>query len=176
MCPSRHTAQPLIWLARMWTRARVFSGIGLVGRSPTAARQLASRARRRVQGAAVPPIERNVARQREVVEAFFAAGRAGDFDALIRVLHPDVVLRSDVPKIGEQRGATRVARMALGGARQSASVVHVLVNGAAGALIVESGQLVTVMGFTVSGGKIVEIDGIVDPERLRRIDLGAITG
>ena len=66
--------------------------------------------------------------------------------------------------------------MALGGARQSASVVHVLVNGAAGALIVESGQLVTVMGFTVSGGKIVEIDGIVDPERLRRIDLGAITG
>jgi RNA polymerase sigma-70 factor (ECF subfamily) len=149
----------------------------MLGRSEIAVRQLASRARRRVQGVAVPPIERDLARQREIVDAFFAAGRAGDFDALIRVLHPDVVLRSDVPKIGEQRGARRVARMALGGARRgSASVIHVLVNGAAGALIVENGQLVTVMGFTVSGGKIVEIDGIVDPERLRRIDLGAITG
>ena len=80
----------------------------MMGRSPTAARQLASRARRRVQGAAVPPIERDVARQREVVEAFFAAGRAGDFDALIRVLHPDVVLRSDVPKIGRAARCKRV--------------------------------------------------------------------
>lgn len=148
----------------------------MVGRTPTAARQLASRARRRVQGASVPPADRDLTRQREVVDAFFAAGRAGDFDALVRVLHPDVVLRSDVPKIGEQRGATRVARMALAGARRSASVVHVLVNGAAGALIVENGQLVTVMGFTVSGGRIVEIDGVTDLERLRRIDLGALTG
>jgi RNA polymerase sigma-70 factor (ECF subfamily) len=148
----------------------------MVERTPTAARQLASRARRRVQGASVPPAERNLARQREVVDAFFAAGRAGDFDALVRVLHPDVVLRSDVPKVGEQRGATRVARMALAGARRSASVVHVLVNGAAGAVIVENGQLVTVMAFTVSGGKIVEIDGVSDPARLRRIDLGALTG
>src|SRR3984885_3100651 len=83
----------------------------MVGRSPTAVRQLASRARRKVQGAAVHPIDRDVARQREVVDAFFAAGRAGDFDALVRVLHPDVVLRSDVQGVGEQRGATRVARM-----------------------------------------------------------------
>jgi RNA polymerase sigma-70 factor (ECF subfamily) len=150
----------------------------MVGRSPTAARQLASRARRRVQGTAVPRIERDVARQREVVEAFFAAGRAGDFDALVRVLHPDVVLRSDVPRVGEQRGATRVARMALGGARRggTASVLPVVVNGGAGALIVENGQIVTVMAFTVSGGKIVEIDGIADPERLRRIDLAGFTG
>jgi RNA polymerase sigma factor (sigma-70 family) len=150
----------------------------MVGRSPTATRQLASRARRRVRGAAAPPIERDVARQREVVEAFFAAGRAGDFDALVRVLHPDVVLRSDRRGVGEQRGIARVARLALGGARagRAATVLPVLVNGAAGALIVENGQLVTIMGFTVSGGKIVEIDGIVDPERLRRIDLGAITG
>jgi RNA polymerase sigma-70 factor (ECF subfamily) len=150
----------------------------MVGRSPTAARQLASRARRRVQGTAVPPIERDVARQREVVEAFFAAGRAGDFDALVRVLHPDVVLRSDVPRVGEQRGAARVARMALGGARRggTATVLPVVVNGGAGALIVENGQIVTVMGFTVSGGKIVEIDGIADPERLRRIDLAGFTG
>jgi RNA polymerase sigma-70 factor (ECF subfamily) len=150
----------------------------LVGRTPAAARQLASRARRRVQGAAVPAIEWDLARQREVVDAFFAAGRAGDFEALVRVLHPDVVLRSDVPKIGEQRGAARVARMALGGARRggAATVLPVLVNGAAGALIIENGQLVTVMGFTVSGGKIVEIDGVTDPERLRRIDLGPLSG
>ena len=150
----------------------------MVERSPTAARQLASRARRRLQGAAVPPIERDVARQREVVEAFFAAGRAGDFDALVRVLHPDVVLRSDMPKIGEQRGAARVARMALGGARRggTATVLPVLVNGAAGALVIENGQLVTVMAFTVFDGKIVEIDGIADTQRLRRIDVAALVG
>ena len=148
----------------------------MVGRSPTAARQLASRARRRVQGAAVAPVDRDVARQREVVEAFFAAGRAGDFDALVRVLHPDVVLRSDVRGVGEQRGATRVARMALGGARRSASVLPVLVNGTAGAVIVEDGRAALVMAFTVSGGQVVEIDVIADPERLRGIDLGALTG
>jgi RNA polymerase sigma-70 factor (ECF subfamily) len=148
----------------------------MVGRTPSATRQLASRGRRRVQGASVPSADRDLARQREVVDAFFAAGRAGDFDALVRVLHPEVVLRSDLPKVGEQRGATRVARMALAGSRRSASVVQVLVNGAAGALIVENGQLVTVMAFTVSGGTIVEIDGVTDPERLRRIDLGALTG
>jgi RNA polymerase sigma factor (sigma-70 family) len=148
----------------------------MVGRSPAAARQLASRARRRVQGAGVPPIDRDVARQREVVDAFFAAGRAGDFDALVRLLHPDVVLRSDVQRVGEQRGATRVARMALGGARRPASVLPVLVNGTAGGVIVEDGQAALLMAFTVSGGKIVEIDVITDPERLRVIDLGALTG
>ncbi len=148
----------------------------MVGRSPAAARQLASRARRRVQGAAVPPIDRDVARQREVVEAFFAAGRAGDFDALLRVLDPDVVLRSDVPKIEEQRGAARVARMALVGARRTASLLPVLVNGTAGAVIVEDGRAALVMAFTVSGGKIVEIDVITEPERLRWIDLGALSG
>jgi RNA polymerase sigma factor (sigma-70 family) len=137
----------------------------MVGRSATAARQLASRARRRVKGAAVPP-DADPARQREVVNAFFAAGRAGDFDALVRVLDPNVVLRSDVPKVGEQRGATRVARMALAGARRSASVVPILVNGTAGAVIVEDGRATVVMGFTVSGDKIVEIDVITDPARL----------
>jgi RNA polymerase sigma factor (sigma-70 family) len=148
----------------------------MVGRSPAAARQLASRARRRVQGAAVPPIDRDVARQRVVADAFFAAGRAGDFDALIRVLHPDVVLRSDVQGVAEQRGATRVARMALGGARRPASVLPVLVNGTAGGVIVEDGRAALLMAFTVSGGKIVEIDVFTDPERLRVIDLGALTG
>jgi RNA polymerase sigma factor (sigma-70 family) len=151
----------------------------MVGRSPAAARQLASRARRRVQGAAVPP-DTDLARQREVVNAFFAAGRAGDFDALVRVLDPDVVLRSDLPKVGEQRGAARVARMALGGARhgRTATVLPVLVNGAAGALIVEDGLVTTVMAFTVSGGRIVEIDGIADPDRLRelQLDVPALTG
>jgi len=149
----------------------------MVGRSPTATRQLASRARRRVQGGAAPPIERDVARQREVVAAFFAAGRAGDFDALVRVLHPDVVLRSDVPKVGEQRGAARVARFAAAGARQggAATLLPVVVNGGAGVLIVENGQIVTVLGFTVAGGQILEIDAIADPERLRRLDLAAFT-
>jgi RNA polymerase sigma factor (sigma-70 family) len=147
----------------------------MVGRSATAARQLASRARRRVQGAAVTA-EPDRARQREVVDAFFAAGRAGDFDALVRVLDPDVVLRSDVPKIGEQRGATRVARLARVGARRSASVLPVLVNGTAGAVIVEDGRATSVMGFTVSGGRIVEIDVVTDPERLGQLglDLGSL--
>jgi RNA polymerase sigma-70 factor (ECF subfamily) len=148
----------------------------MIGRSPSAVRQLASRARRRVQGASVPRADRDLARQREVVDAFFAAGRAGDFDALVRVLHPDVVLRSDVQRVGEQRGATRVARMALGGARRPASVLPVLVNGTAGGVIVEDGRAALLMAFTVSGGKIVEIDVITDPERLRVIDLAALTG
>jgi RNA polymerase sigma factor (sigma-70 family) len=148
----------------------------MVGRSPTAVRQLASRARRRVQGASVPRADRDLARQREVVDAFFAAGRAGDFDALLRVLHPEVVLRSDVRAVGEQRGATRVARMALGGARRPASVLPVLVNGTAGGAIVEDGRIALLMAFTVSGDTIVEIDVISEPERLRVIDLGALTG
>ncbi len=148
----------------------------MVGRSPAAVRQLASRARRRVQGAAVPRADRDLARQREVVDAFFAAGRAGDFDALVRVLHPEVVLRSDVQRVGEQRGAARVARMALGGARRPASVLPVRVNGTAGGVIVEDGRAALLMAFTVSDGKIVEIDVITDPERLRVIDLAALTG
>jgi RNA polymerase sigma-70 factor (ECF subfamily) len=147
----------------------------MIGRSATAATQLASRARRRVRGASVPRTDPDLARQREVVDAFVAAGRAGDFDALVRVLHPDVVLRSDAPRVGEQRGATRVARMALGGARRPASVIPVLVNGTAGGVVVEDGRAALVMAFTVSSGKIVEIDVFTDPERLRAIDLGALT-
>jgi RNA polymerase sigma-70 factor (ECF subfamily) len=159
-----------------------FEEIGpMVGRSSTSARQLASRARRRVQqGATVPP-QADPARQREIVDAFFAAGRSGDFDALVAVLDPDVVLRSDVPKVGEQRGATRVARMAhagaRGGAQRAGSVVPVLVNGAAGAVIVTDGRVAAVMGFTVSeAGKILEIDVVASPERLGqlRLDLEAL--
>jgi len=146
----------------------------MVGRSPAAARQLASRARRRVRGAAVPPDTDRV-RQREVVDAFFAASKAGDFDALMRVLDPNVVLHSDVPRVAEQRGAKRVVRMALAGGRLSATVIPMLVNGAAGAIIVEDGRITTVMGFIVSGGKVVEIDVVVDPERLRLLDLPTLT-
>jgi RNA polymerase sigma-70 factor (ECF subfamily) len=142
----------------------------MVGRSATAARQLASRARRRVKGATVAP-DVDPARQREVVNAFFAAGRAGDFDALVRVLDPDVVVRSDAPGVGEQRGATRIAGLALGGARRSATVLPALVNGAAGVVIVDDGRAVAVMGFTVSGGKIVEINAFTDPERMTRLRL-----
>jgi RNA polymerase sigma-70 factor (ECF subfamily) len=147
----------------------------VVDRSPAAARQLASRARRRVQGAAVPP-DRDPARQRAVVDAFFAASRAGDVDALVRLLAPDVVLRSDVPKLGEQRGAARVARMALLGARRSASVLPVLVNGTAGALIVENGEPTVVMAFTISDGQILSLDIVADADQLRRLrlDLAAL--
>ena len=146
----------------------------MMDRSPDAARQLASRARRRVRGVAPVP-DGDLARQRAVVQAFFTAARGGDFDALVAVLHPDIVLRSDggAARPGVSRiirGATAVARSAVRFARPSAVVRPALVNGAAGVVIVEDGQPVTIMGFTVSNGKIVEIDAISDPERLRQVD------
>jgi RNA polymerase sigma-70 factor (ECF subfamily) len=147
----------------------------VVGRSPDAARQLASRARRRVQGAAPVP-DTDLTRQREVVDAFFAAARDGDFDALVAVLDPDVVLRSDggVLRPGASvvvRGAPEVAGQALTFARLSPFVRPALVNGAAGVVVAPGGRPFSVMGFTVRGGKIVEIDGLADPERLRQLDL-----
>jgi hypothetical protein len=92
------------------------------------------------------------------------------------VLHPEVVLRSDVSKVEEQHGANRVARMALVGARRNASVLPVLVNGTAGAVIVEDGRPSLVMAFTVSADRIVEFDVITGPERLRHIELAGLTG
>jgi RNA polymerase sigma-70 factor, ECF subfamily len=150
----------------------------MVGRSPTAARQLASRARRRVQGAAAAP-DPDLARQREVVDAFFAAARDGDFDALLAVLHPDVVLRSDGGAVRPGasfvvRGAREVAESALTFARLSPFVRPALVNGAAGVVVAPHGRLFSVMGFTVRDGKIVEIDGIADPERLQKLDLAGL--
>jgi RNA polymerase sigma-70 factor (ECF subfamily) len=147
----------------------------MVDRSPTAARQLASRARRRVRGAAPTP-DADLARQREVVDAFFAASRDGDFDALVAVLHPDVVLRSDGGVMRPdtsvvRRGAANVAGNALTFARLSPFVRPALVNGAAGAVVIPRGRPISVMGFTVRDGKIVEIDAITDPERLRELDL-----
>jgi RNA polymerase sigma factor (sigma-70 family) len=150
----------------------------MVGRSPTAARQLASRARRRVQGAAAAP-DPDLTRQREVVDAFFAAARDGDFDALVAVLHPDVVLRSDGGAVRPgasfvMRGAQNVAESALTFARLSPFVRPALVNGAAGVVVAPHGRPFSVMGFTVREGKIVEIDGIADPERLQNLDLAGL--
>jgi len=156
----------------------------MTGRTPAAARQLASRARRRVQGAAVPAPDRDLGRQRDVVDAFFAAARGGDFDALVAVLDPGVVLRLDAgaghPAASLAiRGAAAVARQALRGlasALPGAGLHPVLVNGAAGMVVTRRGRPVTVMGFTVTGGKIAEIDSIADPERVRRIAAAVRTG
>jgi RNA polymerase sigma-70 factor, ECF subfamily len=147
----------------------------LVDRSPTAARQLASRARRRVQGAAPVP-DSDLSRQRQVVDAFFAAARGGDFDALVAVLDPDIVLRSDggPTRLGATvvvRGAENVARQALMFRRLSPYVRPALINGAAGVVVIRDGQPISVMGFTVVGGRIVAIDALADPERLGQLDL-----
>ena len=146
----------------------------MVGRSPAAARQLASRARRRVKGAELPAPDPDLAHQREVVDAFFLAARGGDFDALVALLDPDVVLRADFsarrPAASRViRDAAAVARQAIMGALPAARLHPALVNGAAGVVITVGGQPFAVMGFTVVHGKIVEIDAIADPERVRRI-------
>jgi RNA polymerase sigma factor (sigma-70 family) len=151
----------------------------MVGRSPAAARQLASRARRRVRGNEVPVPDPDIGRQREVVDAFFDAARRGDFDALVAVLDPDVVLRADEGKARPDasavvHGAAAVAGRALMFERPFALVRPALVNGAAGVVVTVRGQPVSVMGFTVSRGKIVEIDVMADPERLGRLDLAAL--
>jgi RNA polymerase sigma-70 factor (ECF subfamily) len=147
----------------------------MVGRSSTAARQLASRARRRVQGEAPRPTD-DLKRQRAVVDAFFAAARDGDFDALVAVLDPEIVLRSDGGALrpGHTRithGAEAVARQALTFARLTPYVRPVLVNGAAGVVVAPSGRPYTVMGFTVVDGRIATIEAMSDPERLKRLDL-----
>jgi RNA polymerase sigma factor (sigma-70 family) len=146
----------------------------IVGRSPTAARQLASRARRRVRGA-TSAHETDLARQREAVDAFRAAARDGDFDALIAVLDPDVVLRSDGGALRPDasvvvRGAPAVARQAVRFAPLGQFGRPVLVNGATGFVVAPHGRPFAVLGFTVSLGRIVEIDVFVDPAFLRRLD------
>jgi len=149
----------------------------IVGRSSTATRQLASRARRRVRGKATVS-SADLARQREVVDAFLAAARGGDFDALLAVLDPDVVVRTDLTLVPagaptEIRGATAAARRAkLGGAGAARPA---LVNGAVGVIIAPRGRLLMVLVFTIADGKIVEIDGIADPERLRPLELAVLS-
>jgi RNA polymerase sigma factor (sigma-70 family) len=158
-----------------------FDQIGsMVGRSPAAARQLASRARRRVKGADIPAPDADLARQRQVVDAFFSAARGGDFDALVALLHPDVVLRSDWgasrhPAAPVIRGAAAVAKQALMFSNPTAHLRPVLVNGSAGVVVTVGGRPFAVMGFTVSEGTIVEIDAIADPERVRRIAAAVLT-
>jgi RNA polymerase sigma factor (sigma-70 family) len=148
----------------------------IVGRSPAAARQLASRARRRVRGAAPAP-DADLARQREVVDAFLAAARGGDFDALVALLDPDVVLRIDRGAVRagaprEVRGAPAVAGQVHTFARLARFARPALVNGAAGFVVAPRGRPVAVAGFTVAGGTIVAIDLLADPARLRELDLG----
>src|SRR5215212_8410374 len=150
----------------------------IVRRPPAAARQLASRARRRVRGAATSA-DTGLACQREAVEAFLAASREGDFEALLAVLDPDVVLRIDGGAVRaglsrEVRGVRAVAEQTLTFSRLSPFVRPALVNGAVGVVVAPRGRLLMVLGFTISGGKIVEIDAIADPERLRQLDLAVL--
>jgi RNA polymerase sigma factor (sigma-70 family) len=145
----------------------------MVGRTPAAARQLASRARRRVQGAA-PASDADLTAQRTVVDAFFAAARGGDLAGLVAVLDPEVVLRADGGEAHGRalvRGSSSVANRALMFARPEALLRPVLVNGAAGVVATVDGQPISVMSFTVANGIIVEIDALTDPRRLDRLDL-----
>ncbi|MFB7243635.1 sigma-70 family RNA polymerase sigma factor [Streptomyces populi] len=149
----------------------------VVGRNAAAARQLASRARRRVKEAAPEP-ERDAVRQREVLDAFLAASRAGDFEALVAVLDPDVVLRADAGALvggvtGSKllRGAEAVARSALAFRRFAASSRLVRVNGEAGVVAVVDGRPQSVMAVTVADGRIVAMHILADPERLARLGL-----
>jgi RNA polymerase sigma-70 factor (ECF subfamily) len=144
----------------------------MVDRSPDAARKLASRARRRVRGAAPAP-DADLAHQREVVDAFLAAARDGDFEALLAVLDPQVVVRIDrgARRSRELRGARAVAEQARGGAGLGGAARPALVNGAAGLVVARGGQPLAVLGFTVAGGRVLEIDVLADRTRLRALDL-----
>ncbi|MEB3370359.1 RNA polymerase sigma factor SigJ [Saccharopolyspora mangrovi] len=147
----------------------------LVDRTPAAARQLASRARRRVRGAEPPTPDQDSARQRAVVEAFFTAANAGDFDALVRLLDPEVVFRADYgserpPEV--HRGAEKIARQSR--ASRGAELHPVLVNGLPGVVAARSGRPVSIMAFTVVDGRIVEIDGIRDADRVQRLTAGVV--
>ena len=150
----------------------------IVDRSPAAARQLASRARRRIQGRA-PDVDHDLRQQRRVVDAFLAAVRDADFAALVAVLDPDIVLRADG---GTAKGMSRLVRGAQAVASQATSFSRlglsseiVLVNGNVGVVSrLPDGRLFSVVGFTIAGGKVVEMDILADPDRLSRLDLSAI--
>ncbi len=144
----------------------------IVDRSPDAARQLASRARRRVRAENTVP-DADPDAQREVVEAFLAAARDGDFDRLVAVLDPDVVLRQDFGAAGsrEVRGAAAVAGQAVAYSQVGLVIKPALVNGAVGVVATRDGQPFSVGGFTVRHGRIVEMDWLADPARLRELDL-----
>jgi RNA polymerase sigma factor (sigma-70 family) len=148
----------------------------IVERSPEATRQLASRARRRVRGAD-PVTDAAPAAQWEVVEAFLAAARNGDFDALVAVLDPDVVLRADGGLTGlsqHVQGAARVAGQALHWSRVDLTLRRALINGAAGMVTFRDGQPFSIGAFTIKNGRIAEIDFLADPERIARLDLSEL--
>jgi RNA polymerase sigma factor (sigma-70 family) len=150
----------------------------IVDRSPQAARQLASRARRRVQGERTVP-DADLETQRKVVDAFLAAARDGDFEALLEVLDPDVVLRADLGPLGgsrEVRGAANVAGQASDFAQLGLDMRPVLINGVAGIVSFLHGQPFSIGAVTVRGGKIVEVDILADQERLRQLDLTILEG
>ena len=139
----------------------------LVDRSPAAARQLASRARRRVRGA-VPEPDADLSEQRAVVDAFIAAAREGDFEALVAVLDPDVVIRVDRGTIAlETRGAEAVARRAITFRQLAPHARPEIVSGVPGFVVADGARVLSVAAFTVARGRIVAIDLLADPERLR---------
>ena len=145
---------------------------------PDAARQLASRARRRVQGERAIP-DADLDTQREVVDAFLAAARDGDFERLLEVLDPDVVVRADFGPLApapsrETRGAEAVARQAESYARIGLEYRAVLVNGAPGMVTLRNGELFSVGGFTIRRGRILAMDILADPERLAKLDLTSL--
>jgi RNA polymerase sigma-70 factor (ECF subfamily) len=147
----------------------------IVARSPAAARQMASRARRRVQGSSPAP-DTDLPRQQEIVDAFLAASRGGDFEALLAALDPDVVLRADSAAVrlgaaSEVRGAAAVAGTFAGRAKEARLA---LINGAAGLVWAAGGRPRVVFGFTITDGRIVAIDVVADPERLSRLDLAIL--
>jgi RNA polymerase sigma-70 factor (ECF subfamily) len=154
----------------------------IVDRTPEAARQLASRARRRVQGEPTVP-DTDIERQRAVVNAFMAAARDGDFDGLLEVLDPDVILRADegarrvIAGSREVRGALAVAKQARAFSTRGLLVQPALVNGVVGAVsFAPDGSPVAVGAFTVRGDKIVAFDILADPARLAELDLTVLTG
>jgi RNA polymerase sigma-70 factor (ECF subfamily) len=151
----------------------------IVERTPEATRQLASRARRRIRGV-VPATETPMRRQRELVEAFQAASRDGDFEALLRVLDPDVVVRADRVPAGVPggrrvvRGAEAVAHQALAFRPLAAGARPAIVNGAAGGVVFVGDRPYAILAFTFRNDRIVELDVVADPDRLAWIDLGGV--
>jgi RNA polymerase sigma factor (sigma-70 family) len=152
-----------------------FDEIGaILDRSPDAARQLASRGRRRIRGADTTPAADAAARQ-EVVEAFLAAARDGDFDALVAVLDPDIVVREDTGSgtVVEVRGAENVARRAMVASQLGLVARPALVNGAAGWISLRDGDAFAIAALTLHNGRITTMDILLDPARLARLDLTA---
>jgi|ERR1022692_35897 RNA polymerase sigma factor (sigma-70 family) len=144
----------------------------IVGRAPAAARQLASRARRRVQGVA-PVLDTDLTRQRAIVDAFLTAARNGDFDALLKALDPDVVVRSNGAEIS-LRGAAAVAARAITGLRSAQVTLPALINGAVGIVNAAEARPISLQAFTITDAKIIAIDLIDDPGRIAEADLAIL--